>query len=386
MPRAKKQELKQRADGRYACRYKDKWFMGASSDEALAAREEYKKKEIRGELAPAPSVPTIGEYVLVWLPLHKKGVSEKCYNDYAVQLDALASAVGSVRLDALTVDQAAAVWDHYSNYSASTIKRARMLYTSMFDAAIENEYCTKNPFKSKYAQPPRGTAGTHRDLTEREIDLIMKTPHRFQLAAVTMLYTGIRRGECLALTRKDINGANLHYKRITGTHNHNICFKTASILKAQEIIINKAVRFRGNTPEIVDPKTEAGKRRIPILDPLRPFLEKFIASSGSPSALLCPSAKGDLMTETAFSRCWDSYIKALSAAAGSPVNIRTHDFRHTYCTMLFESGVIDLHQAMLWMGHADEKMILKIYDHVNAQRSQSAAERLNNALNGRQKP
>ena len=51
MPRAKKQELKQRADGRYACRYKDKWFMGASSDEALAAREEYKKKEIRGELA-----------------------------------------------------------------------------------------------------------------------------------------------------------------------------------------------------------------------------------------------------------------------------------------------------------------------------------------------
>ena len=362
MPRAKKQELKQRADGRYACRYKDKWFMGASSDEALAAREEYKKKEIRGELAPAPSVPTIGEYVLVWLPLHKKGVSEKCYNDYAAQLDALASAVGSVRLDALTVDQAAAVWDHYANYSASTIKRARMLYTSMYDAAIENEYCTKNPFKSKYAQPPRGTAGTHRDLTEPEIDLIMKTPHRFQLAAVTMLYTGIRRGECLALTAGDID------------------------LQSGFITVSRALRFRGNAPEIVDPKTEAGKRRIPILDPLRPFLEKFIASSGSPSALLCPSAKGELMTETAFSRCWDSYIKALSAAAGSPVNIRTHDFRHTYCTMLFESGVIDLHQAMLWMGHADEKMILKIYDHVNAQRSQSAAERLNNALNGRQKP
>ena len=116
MPRPKKQVLKQRSDGRYACRYKDRWFMGSTSDEALAAREEYKRAEIRGELAPTSTAPTVGQYVLTWLPLHKKGVSQKCYDDYAKQLDALAAVIGEKPLTDVSVDDAAAVWLHWSPF------------------------------------------------------------------------------------------------------------------------------------------------------------------------------------------------------------------------------------------------------------------------------
>ena len=45
MPRQKKQHLKRRKDGRFACRYKDQWFYSADPDEALAMREEYKRLE-----------------------------------------------------------------------------------------------------------------------------------------------------------------------------------------------------------------------------------------------------------------------------------------------------------------------------------------------------
>ena len=45
MPR---QTLKQRPDGRYACKYKGKFFYGATQTEALAAREEYKRQEKSG--------------------------------------------------------------------------------------------------------------------------------------------------------------------------------------------------------------------------------------------------------------------------------------------------------------------------------------------------
>lgn len=361
MPRPKKQHLKQRSDGRYACRYKDKWFMGLTEDEALQAREEYKRQEIRGELKPAPTVPTVAQYVLTWLPLYKKGVSEKCYNDYAKQLDALAAVIGPIPLNAVTVDQAAGVWTHYRNYSASTIKRARQLYTALYETAIENDYCVKNPFKAKSNVPPRGSAGTHRDLSELEKALVRSTPHRFQLAAMIMLYAGLRRGEVLAMTADDID------------------------LSRNVLTVSRAVRFSGNKPLIVDPKTEAGRREIPILSPLRPLLVRFKEAnkktqSDDPPALVCPSARGQLMTETAFSRAWDSYITAISAAAGMRITIRPHDFRHTYCTMLFESGAVDLHQAMIWMGHADEKMILHIYDHVNTHRTQTAAARLDAAL------
>ena len=352
MPRQKKQVLKQRADGRYACRYKDKWFMGSTSDEALAAREEYKRAEIRGDLAPTSTAPTVGQYVLTWLPLHKKSVSRKCYDDYAKQLDALAAVIGEKPLTDVTVDDAATVWLHYNGYSASTIHRAKMLFVSLFDAAIENALCRKNPFRARFAQPPDGPSGSHRQLEPWEIDLVKTTSHRFQLAALVMLYAGLRRGEALALTADDID------------------------LDAGVIHVRRAVRFDGNKAELADPKTEAGARDVPILKPLRPYLKKV-------TGYIAPSAAGTMMTSSAFRSCWASYLHALSAAAGRPVHIQTHDFRHTYCTMLRDAGV-ELKQAIIWMGHADEKMILKIYDHAGAKRYQDSLQKVEKFLNGRQ--
>ena len=63
--------------------------------------------------------------------------------------------------------------------------------------------------------------------------------------------------------------------------------------------------------------------------------------------------------------------------------IRTHDLRHSFCTMLRDSGV-DLKLAMQWMGHADEKMILRIYDHMTERRINQAIQNLENMLHSRQ--
>ena len=93
------------------------------------------------------------------------------------------------------------------------------------------------------------------------------------------------------------------------------------------------------------------------------------------------------MSDTAFSRAWDSWLHALSVAAGHPVEIRAHDLRHTYCTMLRDAGV-DMKQAMIWLGHADEKMILRVYDHVGASRTRASISRVESLIgsqNGSQK-
>ena len=340
MPRQKKQILKQRKDGRYCCKYQGVQFFGRTSDEALAAREAYK----RGERAQ--DAPTVGEYINKWLPLHKAGVSDKCYNDYAKQLEALLPVIGEKPLNEVTVDDAAQVWAHYQGYSASTIHRAKMLFVSLFDAAMENDLCKKNPFRSKHAQPPKAPAGSHRALTDEEVNLIRSTPHRMQFAALLMLYAGLRRGEVLALTKAD--------------------------LSPDGITVNKAVRFVGNRPSIVRPKTSAGTRFVPALSVLRPYLE-------NPPERPAKAVKSDLMTDTAFRRAWDSYLTALSRAAGHPVSIRPHDLRHTYCTMLADADV-SIKQAMLWMGHADEKMILHIYDHVGEKRTRNSVKKVEKML------
>lgn len=349
MPRQKKQILKQRKDGRYCCKYHGIQFMGDSSDEALALRDEYKRQEAAGEVAYTNG-PTVAEYVLKWLPLHKAGVSDKCYNDYAKQLEALLPIMGDKRLSEVTVDDAAAVWHHYQGYSASTVHRAKMLFVALFDAAMENDLCRKNPFRARFAQPPKAPSGTHRLLTDEETALIRSTPHRMQLAAMIMLYAGLRRGEVLALTSDDIQG--------------------------DFITVSKAVRFVGNRPSLVSPKTASGTRSVPILSILRPYLENAPERPAS-------AATGGIMSGTAFRRAWDSYLLHLSRAAGHPVSIRPHDLRHTYCTMLRDAGV-DMKQAMIWMGHADEKMILRIYDHAGDTRTRTSVDQIEKLLIGMQ--
>ena len=119
MPR---QTLKQRPDGRYACKYKGKFFYGATQTEALAAREEYKRQEKSG-INAAPV--TVGEYAARWLPVHKASVGTKTYNDYAKQLDTLCKCIGDRLLREVTPSDIKAVFSplpgifgiHHSPYA-----------------------------------------------------------------------------------------------------------------------------------------------------------------------------------------------------------------------------------------------------------------------------
>ena len=54
---------------------------------------------------------------------------------------------------------------------------------------------------------------------------------------------------------------------------------------------------------------------------------------------------------------------------------------HTYCTMLYEAG-IDLKTAQRWMGHVDEKKILRIYAHLTERQEQKAVEKLKEFMAG----
>lgn len=340
MPRQKKQVLKQRADGRYCCKYHGIQFMGNTSDEAIALRDAYKRQEAEGQRMG--QCVTLGEYAIEWLPVHKAGVKQSTYNGYASILEAIITPAAGIQLDQLSTDDIARLYSRLNGKSASYIHKAKILLTAILDSATDAGYMRKNPCRAQSIKPPKGTRGTHRAITDEEKRLILSTPHRMQLAALLMLFCGLRRGEVLALKASDISGDML--------------------------TVSRAVSFAGNKPIVSAPKTEAGIRSVPVPPILRPFLADL-------RGLAVTGANGSLMTETAFQRGWESFLHALSEAAGHPVLIRAHDLRHTYCTMLRDAGV-DIHQAIIWMGHADEKMILRIYDHPGRTREEEAKTRL----------
>ena len=393
-------KVKPRADGRYCRKYHGKCFYSnISDDDAKRQRDEYKYQCEHG-IDQLRNI-TVSEYAAQWLPVAKAAVSDKCYNDYAVQMESLTSVCGDKYINAVVPLDIKKVWTHYIGYSDSTIHRARMLYRAFFASGIENGYCRSNPVNKEDAKPHKGTAGSHRPIEPWERKIIETFPHRMQAPAMLMLYAGLRRGEMLAFTSADIR-------------NNHIC-------------VRQAVRFEENQPVFVDPKTDAGTRDIPIFDKLEPFLKNI-------DGYILPNSKGKACSETTFRNAWNDWKNSIelmlnnckqkrwyfldkSYRARDPRRydqiqqlllkgkkkeadalrfmdwkqwtVRPHDLRHSFCVMLRDAGV-DIKLAIRWMGHADEKMILRIYDHITDHRIQSAiisVNAMNNpqrASNGRQ--
>lgn len=274
----------------------------------------------------------LSEYAVLWTKTYKHGVSDNTYNSYVQILNSFIKTVGDKPLhDVMPMDVQRA-YNEQSGYSKSHISKYVQTVNAMFTAAVADRIISFNPCLSVKA--PNGASGTHRAITTFERQLILNSieGNRFALAVMVMLYAGLRRGEVLALNvDRDIN------------------------FQAMTITIREAVRFDGNTAVLTDPKTEAGKRTVPMLDILAKVLH-------GRHGLIAPAASGELMSEIAFKRAWESYIGYLETSLNGdtkrwygrrenqgetwlknnpwkPVTIRPHDLRHSYCTMLYDAGI-----------------------------------------------
>lgn len=387
------EKLKQRSDGRFCCKYKGRQFMGDTAEEAIRKRNDYRFK-VEHDIDEIRKI-TVSEYAQEWLPNHRSNVDTGTYNQYASILDKLILVIGSYNMSSVTPDDVASVWRTFSGYSKSMISKATQLYRSMFDSAVESGYAKRNPFRSDTAKPPKGTVGTHRALEEWERDLIVNTPHRMQVAAMTMLFAGLRRGEICDLKYSDIRNGH--------------------------IIVDSAVSYAETKPRVKGTKNESSVREVPLFAPLKPFFD------GSSFGYVIPSADGLQCTLSAWDRAWESYINEIERKMNGiskrwyhlnkefkethpqqwqqyerikqkdptkaeefrlmgwrEFTVRPHDLRHSFCESCITAG-IDLKTVMKWMGHSDERMIMEIYDHVMSKREDAAIKKLNEAYaNGMQ--
>lgn len=340
MPRPKKQKLKRRKDGRYCCRYHGMQFMGNSEDEALEAREAYKRAEAVGAVIRSAQM-TVSEYADYWLSVHKKSVKASTFNGYTSILSNAITPIADRQLDTLNSDDIAETYAALTGKSASYIHKAQNLIRAMLDSATDAQYIYKNPARASSVTVPKGKRGTHRAISKAERNLIDHTPHRMQIAALIMLYCGLRRGELLGLQAQDIQGETL--------------------------TVSRAVYYVSNQPMLSDTKTEHSRRAVPAPD----FILAKLPKMRRDCFILTGTRKP--MTEQVFTRAWANYNKALG------ISVRCHDLRASYATWLRDLGV-EMHQAILWMGHADEKMILHIYDHPGEERETAAKNLLKTAF------
>ncbi len=358
MPRTK---LKKRKDGRYRKLYAGVPFYGLTEKEATDKANAY-KRDIEAGLRAEQAGITVSEYARQWVSIHKAHVGTRQYNDYVHHLNRMCETIGNKRLRDVVMSDIQEVYNGLNGLSKSTIGRAVLTIKSMFSTAQIDRLILHNPCLA--AKPPKGKAGTHRAIEPWEraiVHQMAKTDHRFAPAVMVMLYAGLRKGEVLALNiDRDVD------------------------FDAQMIHVREAVRFEGNRAILGSPKTEAGERTIPLLNVIADVLR-------GKHGLVAHNDTGGHMSQSAFHNAWNSYItkaesmlngasqkrwygktrghKAIIAGGGElppwkEFNVRTHDFRHSYCTMLYEIG-IDIKTAQAWMGHADEAMTRQIYTHLS---------------------
>lgn len=371
-------KLHKRSDGYYCAWYKGKQFLGKSDKEAKAKRDNYKYECEHGIEKPDPiSVFDLAEK---WLPVAKANVAKGTYNQYASIMEKLTDTIGDTYVHSVTPADIKKTWVSFVGLSKSYIDKAKFLYKSFFQYAIDNRYCLTNPMLTESAKPHRGTKGTHRCLTETEINLIETVPHRVQAGAMFMLKAGLRRGEVLALDKKDIHD--------------------------NRIFVMRAVKFENNRPVVGDTKNESSERSVPLFPALLPFVDGI-------EKLVLPDDHGKICSETAFVRAWQSYLTDLSThlngthkrwyhltkewkqnhpdeyahylqlkkedpakaeeyrlTGWQDVSFRPHDLRHTFVTVGRDKG-IDIKIMIDWCGHSSEKMVLEIYDHPSSSREQA---------------
>lgn len=249
-------------------------------------------------------------------------------------------------------------------YSKKTL--SDHLYTGnlIFEFGLENSLIDcPNPFAKKKKKIPKDAPVNERlPIDSKTSSLILSVEHRAQVAAIIMLFCGLRKGEIIPLKWSDID------------------------LRNKTIHITKSVKKIDSNNYEVKRHTKNGKdRHLPIPDGILPLLkiEKF---GKKDDELIFSKKDGSLHTDSSWKSMWNSYQKALNyeyyrrymvnrgkkpkpycSPTGIPVLIdkfTAHQLRHTYCTMLYYSGVDALSASKL-MGHSNVRITLEIYTHLD---------------------
>lgn len=236
-------------------------------------------------------------------------------------------------------------------FSKSNVAIHKTVASLVFEFAIVNGWVDRNP--TERAVVPRNLPQSKREPPSDEaleaVENGLDLP--FGLFAYLLRYSGLRRGEALALQYSDIDRKN------------------------GVIHVTKTLEFEGNAPYIKAPKSECGTRDVILVKPLADALPFGIGNG----YLFCRDDEPNKpLTSSAFYQRWNAYCKALGH------KITPHQLRHAYASMLYEMGV-GIKEAQKLLGHSNSKITMDVYTHIGGQRMDYVADTMNAYLNSRSK-
>jgi len=234
------------------------------------------------------------------------------------------------------------------NLSNNYLSSIQQFFKTLFLWGVKYEYILKNPFTQEFIKNKNVTQNEMQVWSTDEFNrFILKVDNQIYKAFYTLMYwTGLRKGEAMALTVGDIN------------------FNTS------QINVNKTWDFINQVT--TTPKTKNSIRKVYMTQELSIIIKELVdqhkQSNGFDNDCLIFGYNTHL-TQTTISR-----IKNIACIDSGVRIIRMHDFRHSHVSLLAEMGFTPVEIADR-LGHTVD-MVNNVYSHLFTGSQKRMADKL----------
>ena len=350
-----------------------RWRAGASAAtvgparEAIEKRKELQRRQEKG-LPMVTSQMLFNDYLTQWLENIRHRVRPKTLEGYGSLIKVhIIPRLGKNKLDKLTPEQIGKAWSDMLSQgnSANVIEHCHARLSTALNAALQRRpsLIDQNPCLS--VSPPKVYKQELRPPNAEAVHKILEAARDTDYYEVihTAFYTGLRRGELLALRWGDVD----------------LDMATASVSRT-------VYRAKGGTSMFTEPKTAKGKRLV-SLTPSSALLLRALRERHKMDG----SLQGYQVTEDSLVFCYRNGSPILPRAFSGAFRrimhraglegYRPHDTRHAHATLMLRQGV---HPKIVQerLGHARINITLDTYSHVTPGLQEAAALRFEEVLEG----
>lgn len=317
-----------------------------------------------------PNKKTLAEYLNEWINNVRGNLSPRTAEGYVTIINRIIPVLGAVPITQLKPD---ALQKYYSDSLTNgrlnkpgglnplTVRHHHALLHRALKNAVEWGLIIRNPADA--AHPPRPQPSEINIMSEDEIHTFLEaarqTPY-FHLFH-TILFTGLRRSEVLALRWSDVD------------------------LLLSQISVSRSIhQLRDGSYIFRQPKSAKGRRTV-ALSPsatqvLREYRDKITTERLLDGNLLRDNdlvfsrSDGSPIRPNTITRVWSDLAKKCGISAS-----RLHDARHSHASIMLKAGV---HPRIVQerLGHSTIAITLDIYSHVSPGLQEAAAKQFDDAL------